>query len=279
MADGPRMEIAGKVALVTGASRGVGRAVAIALAQAGADVACAARATDGAPLPLPGTVDETVRAVQATGRRGLAVPTNLADPAQVEAMVRATVAHFGRVDILINNAAITFPGDLALSMRRYDLVMAVNLRAPLQATRLVAEGMRARRDGAIVNVSSAAALFPVPGLMAYGMSKAALERMTGDCAEQLRPFGVAVNGFRIDVPVASEGFVANLPDLDHDDWEPTEVPAAGILWMLRQPPSYTGHNVGMVELRQRHGIMPSRARRPFLPPPGHPARRETKDEG
>ena len=77
------MDLSGKVALVTGASRGVGRAVAIALAQAGADVACAARATDGAPLPLPGTVDETVRSVVAAGRRGLAVPTNLADPVQV----------------------------------------------------------------------------------------------------------------------------------------------------------------------------------------------------
>ncbi|HSP97850.1 MAG TPA: SDR family NAD(P)-dependent oxidoreductase [Candidatus Dormibacteraeota bacterium] len=272
------MDIAGKVALVTGASRGVGRAVAIALAQAGADVACAARATDGAPLPLPGTVDETVRAVEAAGRRGLAVPTNLADPAQVERMVATTVAHFGRVDILINNAAITFPGDLALAMKRYDLIMAVNLRAPLQAMQLVADGMRARRAGAIVNVSSAAALFPVPGLMAYGMSKAAMERMTIDCAEQLRPFGVAVNTFRIDVPVASEGFVANLPDLDHDDWEPTEVPADGILWMLRQPPAYTGHNVGMVELRARHGIMPSRAKRPFAIPPDHPAYKEGHKE-
>jgi NAD(P)-dependent dehydrogenase (short-subunit alcohol dehydrogenase family) len=271
------MEIAGTVALVTGASRGVGRAVAIALAQAGADVACAARATDGTPLPLPGTIDETVRAVEATGRRGLAVPTNLADPAQVERMVRATLDRFGRVDILINNAAITFPGDLALPMKRYDLIMAVNLRAPLQAMQLVAEGMRARRRGAIINVSSAAALFPVPGLMAYGMSKAALERMTIDCAAQLRPFGVAVNTFRIDVPVASEGFVANLPDIDHDDWEPTEVPAEGILWMLRQPPAYTGHNVGMVELRDRHGIMSSRARRPFVVPPDHPAHRRGEE--
>jgi NAD(P)-dependent dehydrogenase (short-subunit alcohol dehydrogenase family) len=260
------MEIAGKVALVTGASRGVGRAVAVALARAGADVACAARATDGTPLPLPGTVDETVRAVEAAGRRGLAVPTNLADPQQVERMVHITLAHFGRIDILINNAAITFAGDLALPMKRYDLIMAVNLRAPLQAMQLVVDGMKARGDGAVVNVSSAAALFPVPGLMAYGMSKAAMERMTVDCAEQLRPWGVAVNTFRIDVPVASEGFVANLPDLDHDDWEPTEVPADGILWMVRQPPDYTGHNVGMVELRERHGIMPSRSKRPFVMP-------------
>ncbi len=274
------MEIAGKVALVTGASRGVGRAVAIALAAAGANVACAARAADDAPLSLPGTVDDTVRAVEATGQRGLAVPTNLADPVQVERMVTTTIAQLGRIDILVNNAAVTFPGDLALPMKRYDLIMAVNLRAPLQATQLVAEGMRARRAGAIVNVSSAAGLFPVPGLMAYGMSKAAMERMTVDCAEQLRPFGVPVNTFRIDVPVASEGFVANTPDMNRDDWEPTDVPADGIVWMIRQPPAYTGHNVGMVELRDRYGIMPSRAKRPFAIPEDHPAfRMKDKAEG
>jgi len=260
------MDLIGKVALVTGASRGVGRAVAIALAEAGADVACAARATDDSPLSLPGTIDATVREVEVAGRRGLAVPTNLANEADVAQMVRRTIEHFGRVDVLINNAAITFPGDLALPMKRYDLIMAVNLRAALQATQLVIEDMKQRREGAIINVSSAAGLHPYPGLMAYGMSKAAMERMTIDAAQQLRPYGIVVNTFRIDVPVASEGFVANLPDVDHDDWEPTEVPAEGILWMLRQPAEYTGRNVGMVELRAAHGIMRSRAKRPFVLP-------------
>jgi citronellol/citronellal dehydrogenase len=131
--------------------------------------------------------------------------------------------------------------------------------------------MKPRRAGAVINVSSAAGLHPFPGLMAYGMSKAAMERMSVDVAQQLRPYDIAVNTFRIDVPVASEGFLANLPDIDHDDWEPTAVPAEGILWMLRQAPDYTGHNVGMAELRARHGIMASRAKRPFVAPPGHPA--------
>jgi NAD(P)-dependent dehydrogenase (short-subunit alcohol dehydrogenase family) len=262
------MELTDAVALVTGASRGVGKAVAVALARAGVDVACAARATDESPLKLPGTIDDTVRQVIAAGRRGLAVPTNLASEAEVERMVRRTTEHFGRIDILINNAAITFPGDLQLPMKRYDLIMDVNLRAAVQATQLVAEGMMQRRRGAIINVSSAAGQHPYPGLMAYGMSKAAMERMTLDVAVQLRPFGIAVNTFRIDVPVASEGFVANLPDVDHSDWEPTEVPADGIVWMLRQPPEFTGHNLGMVELRKRYGIMPSRAARPFVVPGG-----------
>jgi citronellol/citronellal dehydrogenase len=90
--------------------------------------------------------------------------------------------------------------------------------------------------------------------------RAALEGApTLDVAEQLRPFGIAVNTFRIDVPVASEGFVFNLPDADTSDWEPSEVAAEGIVWMLEQPPSYTGHNVGMARLRADQGIMASRA--------------------
>src|SRR5881628_3600266 len=115
------MNLAGAAALVTGASRGVGRAIAIALARAGADVACAARATDATPLKLPGTIDETVREVEAAGRRGLAIPTDLSRDEEVVRMVETAIAHFARVDILVNNAAITFPGDLDIPIRRYDL--------------------------------------------------------------------------------------------------------------------------------------------------------------
>jgi citronellol/citronellal dehydrogenase len=257
------MELAGKVALVTGASRGVGRAIAIALAQAGMDVACAARATDDAPLRLPGTIDATVRQVEALGRRALAVPTNLAVDADVERMVRLTHTHFGHIDVLINNAAITFPGDLDVPMKRYDLMMNVNVRAPLLAVRAVVPHMIAQGGGTILNISSAAGLHVYPGLMVYGMSKAALERLSVDAAQQLKPHAIAVNTFRIDVPVASEGFVANLPHADHAAWEPTDVPAEGVVWMLRQPPDYTGQVVSMEALRAEHGIMRSRTARPF----------------
>ena len=256
------MDLKEKIAIVTGASRGVGAAVAVALAQAGADVACAARATRDHPLPIPGTIHDTVERIEAIGRHALAVPTNLAIEEEVERMVQSTIDHFGRVDILVNNAAITFPGDLDLPLKRHDLIMEVNLRAPLIAMRAVAPGMKKRREGAILNVSSAAALNVLPGLMSYGISKIALERLTLDAAEQLRPYGVAVNCFRIDIAVASEGFVWNQPDADHDTWEPTEVAAEGALWMLRQPPSYTGQLAGMKQLRDSQGIMKSKAKKP-----------------
>jgi citronellol/citronellal dehydrogenase len=256
----------GKVALVTGASRGVGAATAVALAAAGARVGCAARATDTAPMRTPGTIDDTVRRIVHGGGEAIAVPTNLAHDDEVEAMVARVVDEYGGVDLLVNNAAITFPGDLDLDLKRFDLVMAVDLRAPLLATRAVIPVMRARGGGRIVNVSSAAALNYIPGLMVYGMAKIALEYLTVSAAGQLRDAAIAVNGFRIDVPVASEGFVANAPGVDHSTWEPSEVAAEGICWMLRQPAGYTGHNVGMAQLRAEQGIMANPQARP--PSPG-----------
>ena len=234
------MDLAGKVALVTGASRGVGAATAVALAAAGCDVACAARSTRAAPQRTPGTLEDTAARVEATGRRAIVVPTNLAVEDEVVAMVRTTEEAFGRVDILVNNAAITFIGDLDIPLKRYDLVMDVNLRAPLVASRAVVAGMQARGEGAILNVSSNAALYPHPGVMSYGISKIGLERLTVDLARQLQEWSIAVNCFRIDVAVASEGFIANTPGMDRSTWEPPEVAAEGILWMLRQPPTYSG---------------------------------------
>ena len=262
------MDLSNKVAIVTGASRGVGAATAVALAAGGARVACAARATDATPLPLPGTIDETVRRIAAAGGDAIAVPTNLAEVDDVHQMVRTTLDTWGRVDVLINNAAITFPGDLELPIKRHDLIFAVNTRAPLVAIEAVAPSMREQGGGSIVNVSSLAGLNYIPGLMAYGMSKIALEHLTISAAAQLAPFGIAVNTFRIDVPVASEGFVANAPEFDHSDWEPSEVAAEGIVWMVGQPASYTGRNESMARLRDEHGIMPSRVGRSFRGAPG-----------
>ena len=107
----------------------------------------------------------------------------------------------------------------------------------------------------MVNVSSVAALYPHASLMAYGMSKIGLERLTVDAASQLAASNIAVNCFRIDIAVASEGFVANTPGVDHSNWEPSEVAAEGIVWMVRQPPGYSGRRESMFALRRREGIM------------------------
>jgi citronellol/citronellal dehydrogenase len=259
------MELRGKVALVTGASRGVGAALAIALAREGCSVACAARSTAGEPQRTPGTLDDTVaRAREAAADSGaevVAVPTNLASQDEVVAMVGATVERFGGVDILVNNAAITFVGDLNLPLSRHDLTMEVNYRAPYIAIREAWSSMAERGGGAIINVSSQAALQPLPGMLAYSTSKVALEVLTMHAARELHPKGIAVNCFRIDVPVASEGFVANTPGADRSGWKSSEVPVEGMLWMLAQPLSYTGHRESMYHLGIRENIMDMRGYR------------------
>src|SRR4029079_3793151 len=118
-----------------------------------------------------------------------------------------------------------------------------------------------RGEGAILNVSSLAALNYFPTQMAYGMSKIALERMRLSRAQQLLDDRIPVNTFRIDVPVASEGFVYNSPGVDISDWEPTDVAAEGIPCSLGQPPEYTGTNVGMAALRDEQGIMATQSSR------------------
>ena len=256
------MDLDGKVALVTGASRGVGAATAVALAEAGCRVACAARSTKSSPQRTPGTLDATLERVESVGGRGVAVPTNLADRDAVRSMVAATVDHFGGVDILVNNAAVQFIGDLHQPLSRHDLTFAVNYWAPLIAIQEAAPVMESRGGGAIVNISSLAALMPFPDMLSYGTSKLALEHLTLHAARELYPKGIAVNCFRIDIGVASEGFLANMPGVDHSQWEPSEVAAEGIVWMLRQPREYTGRRESMYDLRHREGIMASRLAQP-----------------
>jgi NAD(P)-dependent dehydrogenase (short-subunit alcohol dehydrogenase family) len=258
----------GRVAIVTGASRGVGAATAVALGALGCSVVCAARSTEASPKRLPGTLEATAAAVRAAGGDALVVPTDLTDEDAVVTLVAAAVEHYGRLDHLVNNAAVTFVGDLGIARSRYDVMMAVNLRAPMVAMREAAPHL-AVHGGSVVNVSSAAALLAVPGLAVYGMSKLALEHLTLDAAKALAP-RVAVNAFRIDVNVASEGYVDNTPGADHDSWEPSEVAADGIVWLLGRPRTHSGQLESMWDLRRREGIMVSRAPRPV---PSNPPRR------
>ena len=257
----------GKVVLITGASRGVGAATALAAAARGARVACVARSTDAAPKRIPGTIDQTVTAIVEAGGDALAIPADLTSPDDIARMISTTVARWGRLDVLVNNAAVTFVGDVDIELKRHDLVMAINVQAPLLCVRAALPHMRAAGRGRIVNLSSQAALRPVPGLMSYGMSKLALERLTTDLARQLVRDRITVNCFRIDIPVASEGTLANMGDVDLSDWEPTSVPAEGILWMVEQPDEYSGYCESMWELRHREKIMASRAEREFAKKP------------
>jgi citronellol/citronellal dehydrogenase len=240
-----------QVAVVTGASRGIGRAIAIEFARAGADVAVTARTTESAPSKLPGTIEETARQVQALGRRALAIPTDVTDEAQVDEMARRTLEELGRIDILVNNAGISFPAPFHQTPRkRWDLVLNVNLRGPVLCTQAFLPRMTEQGSGRIINVSSYLAEVLMPGMLSYSVSKIALEKLTQGLAAELQQYHIAVNALRIEMNIATEGWVFRNPEIDYSTWEKPEAAAQAALWLATRDPSYSGKVVTIAEVRQ-----------------------------
>ena len=175
-----------KVALVTGASRGLGQAMAIALAQAGCHVALNARAAD--------SLKETAEKIEGLGRKTLLVAGDVSDEAQVNAMVEKTQKEFGRIDVLINNAGVWEGSFLVrLTKANWDKVMQVNLTGAYLVAKAVGKVMLKQRSGKIINVSSISAFKPVAQSLAYAASKAAIIQMTRVIAVELGPAGIQVN--------------------------------------------------------------------------------------
>jgi dehydrogenase/reductase SDR family protein 4 len=184
---GKELRLDGRVALVTGASRGIGRSVALALASAGADVVVAARR-------LP-DLEAVATEIRTLGRRALAVTAHLAQRPDIERLLDSTATEFGRLDILVNNAA-TNPvfGPLAeMDEAVWDKIMALNVKGYLLAAQGAARAMARTGGGAIVNVSSIAGLRASPGLGAYSVSKAAILMLTRVLARELASVGIRVN--------------------------------------------------------------------------------------
>ncbi|WP_336156940.1 SDR family oxidoreductase [Amycolatopsis sp. VC5-11] len=180
------MNLDGKVALVTGGSRGIGAATALRLAEAGADVVLtyAVNAEQAA-----GVVDR----IKALGRRALAVAADNADAAAVEAAVEAAVAEFGRLDVLVNNAGVGFVGPLEQTgMDDVDRVLAVNVRGVLAATKAAAKHLR--EGGRVITIGSCVTdRVPGPGMVLYAVSKSAMVGLTKALARELAANGVTVN--------------------------------------------------------------------------------------
>lgn len=253
------MSLQGAVAVVTGASRGIGKAVAVALAGEGASVVCAARSTAEMPSRAPGTIDETVRQIRATGGRAVAVPCDLLVDQQVEALAKATVAEFGRVDILVNNAGYLYRSPFVeLPMKRWGLMLGVNLRGTALCTKVFLPHMLAQGSGRILNVSSGAAASSLAmaevdaklGTLAYSIAKAGIERLTEGLALELQGTGVAVNCLRVDLLIAAEGAMEGNADIDYGIAEPPKRAAEAMLWLLSRPVTYTGRVVSMSDIRQ-----------------------------
>jgi len=204
----------GQVAVITGASRGIGEAIARRFAMAGAKVVVSARTVESDDHYLPGTITDTVDRIVAAGGEAVAVRADLASAEDRRHLIQAAEAAFGQVDILVNNAAITYFIPVEdFPEKRFRLMMDVQVWAPFELAQMVLPGMKARGYGWILNISSHAAIHPqknMPGRggTVYGMCKAALERFTTGLAQEVFPNGIGVN-------VISPGLVATPGVMHH----------------------------------------------------------------
>jgi NAD(P)-dependent dehydrogenase (short-subunit alcohol dehydrogenase family) len=237
------------VAVVTGASRGIGKQLAIDLAAAGYDLVCAARSTSAQRSVLPGTVDETAELVRGAGRRALALGLDVRDPSAVAALAERVYEEWGRCDLLVNNAAVAPPRPaLEDSVKRWRLAVDVNLNGPFYLMHAFCERMAAAGGGRVVNISSLAAFAPEFGRASYTATKRGLEGLTEALAVDLRG-RVAVNVLRIDLPIWSEGFGETLSAEAAFSFEHPVIASDAVCWLARQPLSHTGALHDLTRLR------------------------------
>jgi NAD(P)-dependent dehydrogenase (short-subunit alcohol dehydrogenase family) len=179
-------QLAGKAAVVTGASRGLGRAIAVALAEAGADVALAARSKHD--------LEETARLVERAGRRAVVVPVDVASYAEVEALMGRTVRELGRLDVLVNNAGVARVAPLAeMTSEDWRFMLDVNLTGVFNGCRAAAPHLIAQKSGKVINVASVLGQVGLPGYTIYGATKGGVIALTRALGVEWARHGVQVN--------------------------------------------------------------------------------------
>jgi len=207
-------DLSGKRALVTGGGRGIGRHLAVGLAEAGADVAVASRKL--------ANCEEVVREIEGRGRRGLAVEADLARPGDVAALADRVIGEFGRLDVLVNNAGVIWGAPtLEFPLEGWDKVFAVNVRGLWLLSQRVAVHMRQAGGGSIIHISSISGFRgadeTAEPAIAYSASKGAVHALTKDMAVKLAPHGIRVNA------IAPGPFDTAM--LDHVRRDPAELEA------------------------------------------------------
>ena len=261
----------GKCVLVTGASRGIGADVARLLAAEGGRVVCAARTLKEGDHRLAGSLQTTVDEIRKAGGEAHAVAANIADPAECEKLVEAARAVYGPVDVLVNNAALTY----FLPVREYPVnkwlaSWAVNVHAPFVLSQLVLRDMTERKRGAIVNIGSGAAIGPgrgpykdpaagTRGGTCYGAEKAALERFTQGLAAEVYPFGVSVTCVSPSQVVPTPGTVYHklVKGLDDPRGERPELMARAVLLLATEPlDRVTGRVTYSQQILKEFGLLP-----------------------
>jgi NAD(P)-dependent dehydrogenase (short-subunit alcohol dehydrogenase family) len=223
-------EFDGKVIVVTGSSRGIGKGLATYLGRLGASVVCAARTVEKDAGEFPGTIHETVDAIRAAGGKAVAIRCDIGVPADIEALVAGTVEEFGRLDVLVNNAMTPTNAPLDTStVEMWDDSMRVNVRSLYLFTQAVTPAMQRTGGGSIINISSGAAAHEVsammpPGYVIYSVAKAALERFSSAAAPELRPLGININALRPGAVRTEHTTEEFGPDFDWSTWaEPEDV--------------------------------------------------------
>ena len=240
------MRLEGKVALITGASRGIGRALAVGFAREGAQVIVSARTLESGSSTKEGSLEDTVLQITETGGIAFAIPCDVSNETQVRILVEKTLAEMGQVDVLINNAGLLSSGPITeFDAVEFETVLAVNLLGPFLTCKHILPSMIEKRIGNIINISSRSSIWDESESLVYGPSKAALNRFTLNLALDMAQYNIAVNALGPGLISSemtknwkpSKDSLARIPDSPE-----TVVPAA--IWLAQQDAStFTGRLV------------------------------------
>lgn len=249
------MKLEGRVAIVTGASRGIGRACALALAREGADLVLASKSLESSDPRLPGTLRDVAREVEELGRRALPVQCDVRFVDQIRSMVDQAVEKFGRVDILVNNAGAFWWHPIEETPeKRWDLVMDINAKAPFFAAQACLPHMKKNGWGHIVNMSPPIKPEQAENKIAYMISKFGMTLLTHGLAAEARDSNIAVNSLW---PVTLiESFATKNAGLGEEaNWRKADILADATLAIVTSDPSsLTGRALLDEEILREKGV-------------------------
>ncbi|MBN1367481.1 MAG: SDR family NAD(P)-dependent oxidoreductase [Dehalococcoidales bacterium] len=254
------MKLKGKVAIVTGASRGLGKAIALGFAREGASVVIAAR-SEVENDKFGGSIYKTAEEIKALGQAALPLKCDVTDETSVNEMVEKTKKEFGGIDILVNNAGVTFYAPvIETPLKRWELVLKVNIIGAFLCCRAVIPLMVKRGRGSIINISSLAAndrheSVTIPTGVAYGVSKAGLERFTFGLASELGKDNIAVNAIKPVRVVSTEGTRYWMAEADKSEWQsPDKMVSCAVFLAQQDAHGVTGAVASDDELFAWHGL-------------------------
>jgi citronellol/citronellal dehydrogenase len=253
------MKLNGKVAIVTGSSRGIGKAIAIGFAKEGAKVVIAAR-TETDSEKLPGTIYKTADEIQALGTPALPIKCDVTSEQSVNEMVQKAVKQFGRIDILVNNAGLAFPSPIVETpLKHWELVLRVNLIGAFLCAKAVLPKMVEQRSGSVINISSLAAdervLDTVSTGVVYAVAKAGLDRFTWGLAAEVGQYNIAVNAIKPAEVVDTEGMRFWQPEANKSGWHtPDKMVRCALFLAAQDAKGVTGVVATDEELCVWHGL-------------------------